>query len=416
MNAAAFKTWVDGTRPICRDGATLTVEARSPFAADWLQSNLVLMADSAAMAASGEDLRVEFVAPGGGNSPPAIDQSRNGTSTEPPDLLGVLNRKFTFDRYLPTMGNRMAIETCVQMVDERHGAVSSLTIYGVPGMGKTHLLHALAAYAHSNGASCACLTAEDFTNRYQRSLRGESGAVEAFHDRIRSVDILIVDDLQHMAGKPKTIDELVHSIDAVRHAGGATVVASETNPLQLGFPDRLTTRLAEGVVTALDPFDREERRLFVERTARDARAGLPTWCVDRLAAAAMPSVRFIMGMTNAAIALHRRDELTEAALDAELMHFALSQPVTALSEEEVIDRVVRHFEASFEEIRGRSRQGRVAQARAVLTVALQERGESFAAIGRRFDGRDRATVRELHARGLRLIADRPELRAVAGMS
>ena len=413
MSAAAYKTWIEGARPLHRGAGVLTVEARSSFVAEYLRSNLLLMADGAASAVSGDDLRVEFVAPGGATTilPPSA-----GAPCEPPELVGRLNRRFTFDRYLPTMGNRAALEACVQMVDEPQGAVQTLTVYGVPGMGKTHLLHALAAYAYQRGSSCACLTAEEFTNRFQHALRGEPAAAEAFHERMRSLNLLIIDDLQSVAGKTKTVDEIVHTMDAVKHADGFTVIASETNPLNLNLPDRLLTRLAEGVVTALDPFDRDERRLFVERTARDARAGLPTWCIDRLAASTMPSVRFIIGMVNSAIGLHRRGMLTEATLDAELMRFAIAQSVSELSEEEVIERVVRYFEASFTEIQGRSRQGRVAQARAVLTVAFQQRGESFAAIGRRFDNRDRATVRDLFARGQRLIAERPELGVVAGIA
>ena len=194
------------------------------------------------------------------------------------------------------------------------------------------------------------------------------------------------------------------------------MVASEANPLHLDFPDRLITRLAAGLVTCLDPFDRDERRLFVERTARDLRTGLPSWCIDRLAASDAASVRFVLGGVHSAIALHRSGKLDEATLDTELMRLVVSQTGDSMPEETVIERILRHFESTFEEVHGRSRQGRISEARALLTVALHGRGESFAAIGRRLDGRDRATIRELHRTGERLIAAQPQLKAVAGVA
>ena len=240
--------------------------------------------------------------------------------------------------------------------------------------------------------------------------------MEAFHDQIRAVDLLIIDDLQGMAGKTRTVGELVFMIEAVVNAGGSVVAASETNPLQLDFPNRLTSRLGAGLITALDPFDQEERRLFVERTARDGRSGLPSWCVDRLAAASMPSVRLMLGAVHAAIALQRIENLDEGSLDTELLRLTMVQRVEDVPEEIVIERILAHFEATFEEVHGRSRRGLISDARALLTVALHQRGESFAAIGRRLDDRDRTTIRELYATGRKLAEAQPQLKAVAGIA
>ena len=98
------------------------------------------------------------------------------------------------------------------------------------------------------------------------------------------------------------------------------------------------------------------------------------------------------------------------------MRLAVSQPTSAMSEETLIERITSHFEATFEEVRGRSRVGRIAEARAMVAVALHGRGESFASIGRRLDGRDRATIRDLFATGEKMMADRPQLRAVVGVA
>ena len=224
MNPAAFETWLEGSRALRRTGDTMIVEARSSFVADWLTENLSMMVEGAVAAASNERLRVEFIAPGQRpESPPQPQSSARDQPRETPGrLVGTLNRDFTFERYLPTMGNRLAIRMCTDLVDDPSTAVSPLSVYGVPGMGKTHLLHAVTSYAVSRGRSCACLTAEEFTNRYQRALRPETGeTVQEFHQQIRTVDLLIIDDLQAIAGMSRTMDELVYTMDAVKHAAGS---------------------------------------------------------------------------------------------------------------------------------------------------------------------------------------------------
>ena len=117
--------------------------------------------------------------------------------------------------------------------------INPVVIYGAPGMGKTHLLHALAARAAHEGRDVACLSAEQFANRYLAALRGGNDSTAEFQAELRSTSLLIIDDLQYLAGREGTLKELVHTMDAIINAGGDVVVASEVPPHAMGLLDRL---------------------------------------------------------------------------------------------------------------------------------------------------------------------------------
>ncbi|MCK9518217.1 MAG: DnaA/Hda family protein [Dehalococcoidia bacterium] len=402
----AFSTFLKPTRALHFEGDTLVVQAARAFDVDTLNLRLLIVVQRAVFDVTGVEHPVQFVPPA---AIEANDRPLPGHPAQSQIVIGALNANYTFDRYIRAEGNRLAHECCEALLGEIHLAISPVVVFGSPGMGKTHLLHAAAAAAAARGWETACLSAEEFTTRYLSAIRRNQ--VERFHDEIRSVRLLIVDDLQYLAKKPGTIDELVHTIDAVANAGGAVAMGSEKHPYELDLPERLVSRLSAGVIAQVEPFRLEERRDFVNWLARDRRTALPSWAVDRIANVEVPSVRALQGAVHAAFALDRAGLLDLRRLDAELTRIAIAEAAPAVCGDRLlVEKIARYYETSLDDLLGRSRKTLVAEARAVAVAALRDRGRSLPEIAELFDGRNKSTLSPLVERGRLLLARDPDLR------
>ena len=411
LSAHNFNTWLRGTRALTFDGSRLRIEARTALSCEWLNIKLAATVERAVALQLGHQVEVEFVPQGSPAATIVIPEDAAAPSRRPEEaaILGRVNCAYTFERYISGEGNLLAFESCSALLDEDEARISPVVIFGAPGMGKTHLLHALACRAASLGKRVACLHAEEFTTRFMNAVRRSE--MEEFQTTLRGVDLLIVDDLQYLTGKKGTLDELVHTIDAVANGGGHVVVASERHPFDLDLPDRLSSRLAAGVVTRVEPFRLQERKLFIEHLARQLRVSLPAWAVERIAGCEVPSTRVLQGAVHAAVALSRGERLDAGRLDAELMRLSAAElaPV-GFDDRALLDIIARHFETTFEQLAGRSRVGPVAKARAVAVFALKERGRTLSEIASVLGKRDSSTISQLQERGRDLLAGEVGLR------
>ena len=414
LNTHNFNTWLRGTRALRFEDDVLVVEARTSFNCDWLNQRLSIVVQRAVCTVFADDLKVHFIPQGSsavleprvsGGAPAAEDHVQPVTSMH---IVGNVNRAYTFDRYVTADGNRLAYESCTSLVQSIDFRISPVVVYGAPGMGKTHLLHALASCAGAEGWSVACLSAEEFTTRYMSALR--RNAVEDFQGALRGIRLLIIDDLQYVAGKKGTQDELLHTMDAVINSGGYVVAASELHPLELDLPDRLASRLAAGIVTHVEPFRAAERKLFIEQLARENRVALPSWAVDRIAGCEVPSVRVLQGAVHGAVALQRNNLLDLRRLDAELTRISVGDcSPGALEDRALLDIIARYFEVPFDELAGRSRKLPIGNARAIAVAALKDRGRSLSEIASILGNRDRSTISQLAERGRTLLGDDAKL-------
>lgn len=413
LNRHSFTTWFAGTRATSFDGGGLVVETKSVMAREYLDRRMRVVVERAAANVLGGPVSIRFVA-AGERAEPSEPLTEAAPVPVPQGLaIGTVNCAFTFEGYLASSGNQLALEACLAIVEPSLLVANPVVLYGAPGLGKTHLLHALACRAKSLGRNVACLSAEEFANRYIGAVRAHR--VDDFHDQIRAVDLLIIDDLQAIAGKKATQDELVWTMDAVCNSGGHVVAASERHPFELGLPERLESRLSAGIITRVEPFDCGERRAFVEHVAKRSRVGLPGWAIDRLAALNVASVRVLLGGINAAMALELRQKLEGRALDASLAGVAVRESSRPSGELELLERVARHFNVAAEDLVSRTRSPRLNEARAVATAGLQQRGYSLSRIATLFGGRDKSTMSGLAGRGRALIEENEQLtRLLAG--
>lgn len=428
LNAQTFEAWFRDSRPLGVQDGRLYVETRDNLALPWLNERLAFIARRVACDVFEQDLMVEFVGHGHtlDEEPDAATERADAAvvddaplpyarprSADAP-LIGRVNRRYVLDQYLETRGNRFALDACSSMLNDDELAPPAIAVWGAPGMGKTHLLHAVAQQAHAAGWATACLNAEDFTSRYQAALRHKD--TTGLQDGLRNVRLFILDDLQYLVGKPATQDELVFTIDAVCDGGGHVLVAGELHPRELQLPERLNTRLSSGVVARIEPFDTAERRRFVECVVRRSRSALPGWAIERIAAMGDVPARLVQGAVNAALGLQRIDRLDLERLDLELSRLALHEyaPASATADE-IIDAVACYFGTTADDVRGRSRKPAIASARAAAAAALAERGNSLAEVATVLGGRHRSTVAPIVDRGRKLLDSDPGLRArIAG--
>jgi len=274
-------------------------------------------------------------------------------------------------------------------------------------MGKTHLMHALASKAVQEGRVVACVSAEEFTNEFMLSIR--SRQVEQFQAPMRGVDLLLIDDLQYLQNKSGMVDQLVHTMDAVKNSGGDIVIASECHPTDLKVSERLISRLSEGIVTHVEAFAAEERSAYVRRLEAECGYELPAEARARIVNLQCQSVRTLQGATHCALAMVRAGAFELARLDAELARLAIPELTRGDADQQLLAAVAAHFSVSIEDLSSHSRREPVKKAKAAVTVLLKERGRSLSEIGALL-GRDKSTVHDLARKGMDLLSEEPGLR------
>jgi chromosomal replication initiator protein len=275
------------------------------------------------------------------------------------------------------------------------GAYNPLTLHGGPGLGKTHLLHAIGQRAHERcGSRVAYATAEKFTNDYIEHVR--AGRMAALHARYRACDVLLLDDLQFLAGKAETAAEFLHTLLALLEAGRQVVVSCDKPPRQLkGLDERLISRLSAGLVCDLQSPGPAARAEIAQRRAALEGAALPADAAQLLAERC-GSVRELEG---ALLRLLAQASFTAAAPTAELASRVLAElagtpaPAGRLSVAQLVAAAAAHFNVSEAQLTGKGRSKRVAQARmVVMYLARQYTDLTLAQIGAELGGRDHSTV------------------------
>jgi chromosomal replication initiator protein len=406
-SAHQFRTFALPARVRECAGGQFVVEGTTIWACDWLQQKAGPLLAVAAQEHLGIACEPRFV-PARGAAPGAEAIWQTAAAPRPAEVIGAMNCAFTFETYIRTEGNTLAYASCGADSPTGRLAANPLVLYGRPGLGKTHMLHALACRAAAAGRSVACLSAEDFANRYMSALR--AGNLGALQGPLRGADLLVIDDLEDIAGRESTLKELGHAIDAVLNRGGEVAIASERNPQDLDLPERLKSRLAAGLRTRIEPFKYGERLAYARAAAGRRDVAVPGWALERLAASEAPSVRYLQGAVNAVIALEMAGCLDIRRLDEALAELAMQAAPGTGADGHIIEQVAAHFAITAEAVASRTRGGELDRARAVAVAALRERGRSWGELARLFSGRDRSTMKGLEERGQRELAEDGRLR------
>ena len=286
MTRATFDTWLRGSRVVACENGALTLYVRHAYAVDWLQNRLLATIKRVLKRLAGRDVDVVFTTkapeveadlelvpeqlPPGEADEPAEPEGRRAQANGQPS--SILNPRYTFDSFVVGSGNRLAQAACMAAADNPAHAYNPLVIYGGVGLGKTHLLHAVGHIAQGHGLSVLYLSAEWFTNDLINAIRAQT--TEAFRAKYRSIDVLLVDDIQFIAGKERTQEEFFHTFNTLHGANKQIVISSDRPPKALlSLEERLRSRFNWGLIADMQPPDRGDAIPATKPRRPPSRAG-----------------------------------------------------------------------------------------------------------------------------------------------
>ena len=412
-----FEGWFAPLQAVALDAERITLQATNDFAGMWLTDNYSDVLQRALLSATGRPLKPVFQgAPEGSRLPPKKPENGRPKSrlaaVEPPehnpeDTNG-LNPLSTFETFV--VGNNTYAHAAALAVAQAPGrSYNPLFLFGGTGLGKTHLLHAIGQHVRSQHprARIVYVSCERFTNEFIDAL--QAGKVARFRRKFRTQDVVLVDDIQFLAGKERIQEEFFHTFNELHEARRQIVLACDRPAADIrGLEDRLVSRFEWGQVADLHPPDRETRCAILRKKARDKNYQLPAEVIEFLADNIQSNVRRLEGalIRVGAYAEARRQQPPTVAQVSDLLKDLLAEEGRLRLNIEAIQRTVaEHYELRLNDLLGRRRPERIAFPRQVAMYLSREiLGSSLSTIGEAFGGRDHGTV--LHA--CRQVRDRME--------
>ncbi len=398
MTRATFDTWLRDTRCLgLEDQGTLIVGVKNGYAVEWLENRLHPVIQRTLEHIAGEPLKARFVVWENQTPPPPppapllFDNGGDASPTTPAPNPG-LNVVYTFDNFIVGPGNRLA-QAASQAVAETPGrAYNPLFIYGGVGLGKTHLLHAIGQTAYRRGLRVLYVSSETFTNDLVEAIRTHT--TENFRDKYRNAEVLLVDDIQFIAGKESTQEEFFHTFNALRDTSRQIVLSSDRPPkAMVTLEERLRSRFEWGLIVDVQPPNFETRLAILHKKAEGLGAEISDEVLDFIASNVERNIRELEGALNQLLAMSR---LTGLPLDLETARSALTDLLPShptLSTEEILKAVSSYYNLSMEELQGPRRTRRIALPRQVAMYLIREETESsLPQIGAQLGGRDHTTI------------------------
>ncbi len=404
---AAFDAWLRDTRCLgVEDGSCLVVGAKNGYAVEWLETRLAEVIMSV-LSSVGNDqsMRARFVvwdtAPNGNGK-----RKKNGKAegeTPVPPLLNPeyservvsnpnLNPFYTFDTFIVGPNNRLAQAASMAVADKPAWAYNPLFIYGGVGLGKTHLLHAIGHACYRKNLQVIYVTSETFTNDLIQAIMTKT--TDQFRDKYRSADVLLVDDVQFIAGKESTQEEFFHTFNALRETGRQIVLTSDRPPkAMVTLEERLRSRFEWGLQVDIQPPDFETRMAILRSKAEAMGQSIPLEVFNYIAAHIERNIRELEGALNRVLLVAQS---SNQPLTVELARQALSGVLARrpeVSPEQILQAVARHYKLDVEDLLSQNRQRRLAYPRQVAMYLLREETDlSLPQIGALLGGRDHTTV------------------------
>jgi chromosomal replication initiator protein len=399
MPRASYDTWVRDTHPVAYENGIITVGVRNAYARDWLESRLASTVSRLLIGILNSNVSVDFVVSQADETDSHIDSDVERapstieiTTPEPKPRHVSLNPRYTFDTYVVGSGNRLAHAACQAVAEKPARAYNPLFLYGGVGLGKTHLLHATGNACHASGLNVLYVSSEEFTNDMITAIRTHT--TQAFREKYRSADVLLVDDIQFIAGKESTQEEFFHTFNTLHGQDKQIIVSSDRPPKSLvTLEERLRSRFEWGLSADIQAPDFETRLAILRSKAERTGRHISDEILESVAKQVQSNIRELEGALNRIIAFA---DLSGSALTPSLVEVALSDLLPSHSDlepEKIVTQVAEYYKLSIEKLLGRDRTKDVAHPRQIAMYLLREEAKiSFPQIGEALGGRDHSTV------------------------
>jgi chromosomal replication initiator protein len=399
MPRESFDTWVRDSVLLAHEDGEYIVGIGNAFARDWLEDRLTSKVKAVLTGLTGRSTSVKFVVwqDGSVESQPASEPIAHG-ETDP---------RYTFSSFVVGPENRLAHAAAMAVSESPGMTYNPLFLYGGVGLGKTHLLKAISRNCARSGLNALYVSSEQFTNDLVQAIQAR--ATENFRQRYRTVDVLLIDDIQFIIGKPSTQEEIFHTFNAL-HGGGCQLVLSSDRPPKAfaKLEERLLSRFEWGLTIEVKPLQFDTRLAILQEKSKHR---IDSQLLERIANAVTGSVRELEGALKKVLAF---DEFLKTPATLPLVDSVVADYVSSrrrLSPDEVIDAVAAEFGLGVEDLQGRTRAKRVSLPRQVAMYLLREVTDaSLPYIGEALGGRDHTTVMYGHERISGLIESDDGLR------
>lgn len=416
--------WLKQTVPLQIQDGALIVAVPNRFIGEWVEDRLGESLRRALHSTLAAPVDLKFVIHEGavtqeGNLDGDEDSGYKGRGApQDPGINGAgqpLNPKYTFETFVPGSGNRLAHAAALAVAEAPARAYNPLFLYGGVGLGKTHLMQAIAHHVlkHNTGRRVVYVSSERFTNEMINSIR--DGNTASFRNRFRSVDVLLVDDIQFLAGKESTQEEFFHTFNALHEANRQIVISSDRPPKEIPtLEERLRSRFEWGLISDIQPPDLETRIAILRKKAQLENLHVPDDVTRYIAENITSNIRELEGALIrlvAIAALERRSIDLNMAIET-LQHVILPPRQAPTSLVSIMEAVAQHYGLEVEDLRVRKRTRALAFPRQIAMYLCREMTDaSLPQIGDEFGGRDHTTVLHACEKIAREAKENPELAA-----
>ncbi|MET3683824.1 chromosomal replication initiator protein [Alkalibacillus flavidus] len=412
VSKPSFDTWLRSTEAKSIQGDVIYITAPNEFARDWLDNSYADLISETVYSITGSQLTPKFVIPETNESEEDIEPPKkkmNEPKSNEQDSKTMLNSKYTFDTFVIGSGNRFAHAASLAVAEAPAKAYNPLFIYGGVGLGKTHLMHAIGHYVieHNPDAKVVYLSSEKFTNEFINSIR-DNRTID-FRNKYRNVDVLLIDDIQFLAGKEQTQEEFFHTFNSLHEDNKQIVISSDRPPKEIPtLEDRLRSRFEWGLITDITPPDLETRIAILRKKAKADGLDIPNEVMLYIANQIDTNIRELEG---ALIRVVAYSSLVNEDINASLAADALKDIVPHSKPKEITIKgiqeiIANRFNIHLEDFAAKKRTKSVAFPRQIAMYLTRELTDfSLPKIGEEFGGRDHTTVIHAHEKISKMMAD-----------
>src|SRR5271155_3714624 len=420
LNTDIYNLWFLPIRAVALEGETAVLEVANDFCEVWLKDNYLGLISDVLAQASGKDLKVKFRVNAAGNTlgaPTGDHKIKAKAAAEPVERNNpvrgeiAFNPKNTFESFVVGENNNHAHAAAMAVSQAPGKSYNPLFLYGGVGLGKTHLLHAIGQHVSVNkkGARVAYVSSEKFTNEYIDAIQNNS--LVKFRKKYRQTDVLLIDDIQFLAGKERIQEEFFHTFNALHEAHKQIVLTCDRPASEIqNLEHRRRSRVLMGLVTDLQPPDIEMRLAILNKKAQLMSVVLPEEVINFLASRIRTNIRRLEGalIRTASYATLTGKKLSIEVVEGLLREILHEEGRQTISIEVIQKKVAEHFDIRLADMTSKRRPENIAFPRQIaMYLSRQMTESSLNTIGEAYGGRDHGTV--LHA--CRLVKDRMEVDA-----